>query len=721
MPANCPPSSDRIAYRAACNLARYARLRESDTPNTSRPPARLHVLTALCLVAATAASAQTTTPAVEILGLEPPASATALSSRPDASPASVTVIDRRQIDRNFVGTYGDLFRGVTGVMVNEYGQGGVAYGLTIRGFDDGNHGRDVAVYLDGMPLNVTGSQHTNGYVDLAQLIPETLERVEVVRGPFSVFAGNHAIGGAVFLHTDRNPRSQLRFTLDNFGRLRAVPIVGMDAGPGRLMVAAEAVNGNGYTDNSRMQRLNLFTRYVMPLGEGVAALRVQAYDGDADAPGYLNRQAIETGGLDARRALSGVIGDRKKQQNIVFNYLSNDEDGRDGGGWAATAYLNNDSRDRWTSGFANQLPGPFTAAAQETDRLQQWGADARRTRTFADFVVPTQIVAGASFNREDIDGLNYNVDELRRLLSRTVNRRLLTDTASLYGQVQVKPVERLKLVAGLRYDHLRYGIEGRLDDTLVGQRIDAAASGFSPKAGAAFALTQNDAYRSELFVNWAEGFKAPSPFYDLTLNPSLGFSPVRSTEAGLQGGLADGRVTWRLAAWRTEQTREAGQNPVTLLYENFGRTRREGVDVEGSWAPTDAWRIFSNASSIDAKSLSATPGNDLVPRVPEYLFTLGATWATQLGAHRWDVSAFDTLVGPMALNGNRTLETQPYHRLTGRVAYGHASWKGALVTLQVVAYQASRHLEETTFDFGGFAATSAKAPYRVMLGTIIPF
>ncbi|MCU0870027.1 MAG: TonB-dependent receptor [Burkholderiales bacterium] len=665
--------------------------------------------------------ADDTAPTVTVTGIEPPLPATTLSSRPEAAPASVTVIDRRQIDRTFVGTYGDLFRGVTGVMVNEYGQGGVAYGLTIRGFDDGNHGRDVAVYLDGMPLNVTGSQHTNGYVDLAQLIPETLERVEVVRGPFSVFAGNHAIGGAVFLHTDRNPQSQLRLTLDQFGRARAVPIAGFDAGPGRLMVAGELVNGSGWNDNSRIQRLNLFTRYVMPMGDGVAALRVQAYDGDADAPGYLNRQAIETGGLDARRALSGVVGDRKKQQNIVFNYLSNDEDGRDGGSWAASAYLNNDARDRWTAAYANQLPGAFTSAAQETDQLLQWGADARRTRTFAEFVVPTQIVAGASFNREDIDALNYNVDEARRLLGRTVNRRVLTDTASLYGQVQVKPVERLKLVAGLRYDHLRYGVDGRLDDALVGQRIDSTASGFSPKVGAAFALTQSEAYRSELFANWAEGFKAPSPFYDLPLNRGLGFSPVRSVEAGLQGGRNDGRVTWRVAAWRTEQSREAGQNPVTLVFENFGRTRREGVDVEGSWVPTDAWRIFSNASTIDATSQSATPGNDAIPRVPEYLFTLGATWATQLGAHRWDVSAFDTLVGPMALNGNRSLETQPYHRLTGRVAYGHESWKGALVTLQVVAYQASRNLEETTFDFGGFAATSAKAPYRVMLGTIVPF
>lgn len=686
-------------------------------------PGRVSALSLATLVAVSAgAGAQEKTPTVTVIGIEPPIPAVTLSARPEAAPASVTVIDRSEIERKAIDTYGDLFRGVAGVHVNEYGQGGVAYGLTLRGFDDGNHGRDVAVFLDGMPLNVTGSQHTNGYVDLAQLIPETLERVEVVRGPFSVFAGNHAIAGSVFLHTDRNPRSQVRFAIDSFGRARVVPIVGFDAGPGRMMVAFEGSNGNGWSDNSRMQRLNLFTRYVVPMGDGVAALRLQAYDGDADAPGYLNRQAIENGLLNAQRALSGVFGDRKQQQNIVFNYIANDEDGRSQGAWASTFYFNNDARDRWTAPFANQLPGAFSGAAQETDKLQQFGGDLRRTRTFDDAWLPIQIVTGASFNREDLDAFNFNTDESRRIQSRTVNRGLLTDTASLYGQAQVKPFERLKLVAGLRYDHLRYAIDARLDDALFPRRIETAASGFAPKAGAALALVQHDDYRVELFTNWAEGFKAPSPFYDLPLNSTLGFSPVRSVEGGLQGGTTDGRITWRAAAWRTDQTREAGPNPATLLYENFGRTRRQGFDLEGSWAMTEAFRLFANGSHIDAKSLSAAPGNDAIPRVPDWLFTLGGTWATQIGGHRWDVSAFDTVIGPMALNGNRTLETDPYHRFTGRIAYGHETWKGAQLTLTAVAYGRSRTLEETSFDFGGgVIGTQPKAPLRVILGAIVPF
>ena len=158
------------------------------------------------------------------------------------SPANVTVLGRKELDQKTITTYGDIFRGLTGVFVNEYGQGLVAYEIKFRGFASG-HGRDVASFLDGVPLNVTGSQHTNGYADLAQVIPELLDRVEVVRGPFSAYAGNHAVAGSVQLFTGRHVKSSFRATLDSNGRTRVLPIYSLDAGPGNLLVAVDATTG----------------------------------------------------------------------------------------------------------------------------------------------------------------------------------------------------------------------------------------------------------------------------------------------------------------------------------------------------------------------------------------------------------------------------------------------------------------------------------------------
>jgi outer membrane receptor for ferrienterochelin and colicin len=185
------------------------------------------VAVALLMVSSLVAVAQqapvSSLPTVEVIGATVRPSLTQITEDVQASPASVTVLGRKELEQKAITTYGDIFRGVTGVSVAEYGQGLVAYEIKFRGFTSG-HGRDVAVYRDGMPLNVTGSQHTNGYMDLAQLIPELLDRVEIVRGPFSSYAGNPAVAGSMQLYTGKNVATSIKATVDNFGRLRVLPI-----------------------------------------------------------------------------------------------------------------------------------------------------------------------------------------------------------------------------------------------------------------------------------------------------------------------------------------------------------------------------------------------------------------------------------------------------------------------------------------------------------------
>lgn len=294
-----------------------------------------------------------------MLGTREQTPVTRITEDVDAAPASVTTLSKRDLDNKTITTYGDIYRGVTGMHVMEYGQGLVDNGVTMRGFDEG-HGRNIATYLDGMPLNVTGSQYTNGYADLSQLIPELINRVEIVRGPFSVYAGNHAVGGSVQYYTDATPQSSVKLSVDNFGRTRIVPIYSVAVGPGRFLAAVDATQGSGYTDRSDQRHLNLFTRYTLPIGNGLAAVRLQVYDASADGPGYLDRDGLRSGQIPIRSALARGIGDAKSQQNLVFNFRSNDLEGGSGwdSGWFASVYLNNDLRKRWA--YFDLSPGQPT-------------------------------------------------------------------------------------------------------------------------------------------------------------------------------------------------------------------------------------------------------------------------------------------------------------------------------------------------------------------------
>jgi outer membrane receptor protein involved in Fe transport len=698
-------------------------------------PIKRHALAAPWLAAAcVAAQAQTADApqqqSITIYG-SPSKPLTRLTEDQAAAPASVTVIDRRELDRRTINTYGDILRGVTGFSVLEYGQGLVAYDVQARGFD-GGHGRNLAVFLDGMPLNVTGSQHTNGYADLAQVIPELLDRVEIVRGPFSPLAGNHAVGGSIQYTTDAPRQSSIKATLDSFGRVRALPIGSFALGDGRLLAALDVTQGKGYTQQSDLERVNLFTRYSMPLGRGVASLRVQFYDATADAPGYLDKALVESGAVSEKAALSPGIGDAKNQRNLVFNYRSDDAEGTTGwdGGWFSSVYANGDLRKRWTNFDLATPPGSRPNLGQERDRLRQAGFDVRKTTSFNAGMWPALAQLGVQLNREQVDARFFRTDADRRALAPSpaepdvvgVDRRVLTTTRALYSQLQLQPVPSLKLTAGLRFDSLRF--DNRLnpdDDSFAAAQtagqptaVQRTVNQASPKLGAAYALAENASSRVELYGNVARGLKSPYPFADFYGNvgagavPDLTISSLRSFELGVQGRARDGRWQWRTGVWNTRQAREADRNAAGLL-QSFKKTERDGLDVEGHWYLTPETRLMGNVSHVRARiQAPSAPGFDHIPNVPANTATLGVDSGVAVGGESLALSFAVNFVGAQSITADDSVRTRPYQRLTVRAAYPLPGWKGASLSLNLVG--STRRLEETAFDFGGGAVGISPRP-----------
>lgn len=98
-------------------------------------------------------------------------------------PASVTVVEGEEVERVPYKKGIDILRTVPNLLVTDYNQGGVPGEFVLRGFA-GGHGNVAAVFVDGAPLNESNS-HADGIADFNVLIPEAIERIEVIRGPFS--------------------------------------------------------------------------------------------------------------------------------------------------------------------------------------------------------------------------------------------------------------------------------------------------------------------------------------------------------------------------------------------------------------------------------------------------------------------------------------------------------------------------------------------------------
>ncbi|MCW5625613.1 MAG: TonB-dependent receptor plug domain-containing protein, partial [Burkholderiales bacterium] len=219
-----------------------------------------------------------------------------LSVGSEALPTTVTVIDEEEISRTNYRDFTDLLRKVPGMNAFAYGQGDIGSPLRLRGFSANSHGGDTAVYVDGVPQNLpSASQGGSGMSDLSWLTPEMIERIEVIKGPFSALYGDQARGGVINIVTRKDGPSSVSGTMGryDFGRLNGV--LSTQTTRGSFFGVAELFHTGGFRDNSDIDRGNLFAKYTVPLEGGALGLRGNYYRADFNQPGYLSINDLNAG------------------------------------------------------------------------------------------------------------------------------------------------------------------------------------------------------------------------------------------------------------------------------------------------------------------------------------------------------------------------------------------------------------------------------------------
>lgn len=161
--------------------------------------ARTSVVAALAAVAAVAAAADAQAPdgagparedTVEVGDLVVTAHRVPVAR--DAVTASLTVIDREEIESSGADHVLELLHGTPGANVAQSGSFGDQASLFLRGGESDY----VKVLVDGVPVNRPG-----GGIDLSTLTLDNVERIEIVRGPASVVHGSDAVAGVVQIFT----------------------------------------------------------------------------------------------------------------------------------------------------------------------------------------------------------------------------------------------------------------------------------------------------------------------------------------------------------------------------------------------------------------------------------------------------------------------------------------------------------------------------------------
>src|SRR3954451_10853621 len=142
---------------------------------------------------------------------EKPAEVVVLVTRPISAASSFSVRDR-DFQLRPTGSVQDILRVTPGLVMVQHSGGGKANQYFLRGFD-ADHGTDLALSIDGIPVNMVSHAHGQGFGDTNFIIPEIVEKVEITKGPYFASQGDFATAGAVNMVS----RDELEHSAVGFG------------------------------------------------------------------------------------------------------------------------------------------------------------------------------------------------------------------------------------------------------------------------------------------------------------------------------------------------------------------------------------------------------------------------------------------------------------------------------------------------------------------------
>ena len=476
-----------------------------------------------------------------------------------AEPVSVTRIDATTVRLTPASTPYELLRQSAGVEVHEQGQGpGFASNASLRGFSS-DHSTDLALWVDGVPINEPMNGHSEGYNDWSVVFPGGVQDIDVLRGPTSALFGNFALAGVVNVRTlDRMRGTELTASSGSFGRAEAMVLTGFDHGArGGGVLGARFQREDGFRPNARYDVAQAHARVVHDLRPGFAIdAGAELYGGNWNSAGFLS--------ADEFRAHDyGVVSNptdggykRRAQERVSLRYLSGNVF------WRTTAYA---TQGRWQL-FLTIPPagGRFEGSgSQSEEEDSRAGAGATTALTWSLAKGELTIGGQTRWDRSHYENF-FTTARVRDSAASLVTGRQLSGSPFLTSQWNLS--DRLRVDVGARYDLLASRA------VPAGEQASSATHGvFSPKLGAFLRLSPSVG----LYSNLSRGFRSA----DGTINdPSLTPITAWAYESGVK--LDRDGASLSAALFRMDVSNEQTFNPITLESSSGGASRRQGLELD---------------------------------------------------------------------------------------------------------------------------------------------
>lgn len=547
-----------------------------------------------------------------------------VTDRRPTTAASSETIRARDFELRPHSTTQEILNNLPGLIAGQHAGGGKAMQYFLRGFDN-DHGTDIALFIDGVPVNMVSHAHGQGYADLNFLIPETVERVELYKGPYFVQWGDLANSGAVnFITKERATENSLQALGGFFNTMRYAGVLSPQLGPVQTFLASEVYFSDGpFKNPENYSRYNFFSKFTLtPTPESQLSLWLSAHDGDWDASGQIPLREVHARRLGRFGAIDPSEGGRSDRQNVnlIYTYTSSPQE--------------NLLIQLYGSRYKLRLFSNFTFFQRDAirgDGINQddsrvlYGGRIHYTRFWTLGGLPTESLIGVETRNDDADVGLFRQQQRRRFATTT---KVAVEERSFSGYLQQEFFLRewVRLQLGVRGDFFLFDVNDRLPaDAVDAIRIRGNTTDgiVNPKASLIFSPFRDPHSfwrETEFFLNFGMGYHSN----DARDAVQAGGTPLaRSTggELGVRTNLWE-RLDLAAALWILDLDSElvfVGDEGTT---EASGPTRRWGVDVEARY-PIFPWLLADLDLSYSDPRFRVT--GHAIPLAPTLLMNGGLT------------------------------------------------------------------------------------------------
>jgi outer membrane receptor protein involved in Fe transport len=530
---------------------------------------------------------------------------------------TVNMIDREQLEERNISDVLRAIEETAGMTMSTgaYAQGGVASAFQIRGFAEGGHGSDAAVYIDGISLNEGGS-HGDGYADTNVIMPIELETISIYKGPISPLYGNFARAGTLAFETRKGGKYQESdLFIGSYDTVNAQMAIGNYIGPISVNLAVQGYDTSGYREHQDYTKVNASGRIAYEIDEvSEVALSVRRHSGHFNSPGYITEEQFNSG-EDGRRGRAPTAEDDGgsktfTSQRIDYNTMINDNImlltygygvDQDSVRFAKFSYTENGQSERIYSRSGIGLGASLNG---ETSILD----------------IPASWVAGVEYFDETTDAARYNSkDRVRGDV--TQSQELTTETTSLFGQMDIALSDTFTSTLGLRYDSFDGDALDKITNTTSSMED---YSNTSPKLGIRYTISPNWQLRGSA----AHGFALPAG--EAKYDASIQVEPVDylQYEVGINGSLT-ANLNVDLAAFMLDSSGEYQQVGGETV--NYGETRRTGLEAEVRYNLTTHLELVGLLGLFDSEIQKGDNVGKSVTGVPKHTATLKASYTPTTG------------------------------------------------------------------------------------------